>query len=131
MTDHNDYNTTIIHGGSVPKKRTTSNPDTYVRNMHQINTVNSASLERKIDSGDMSLHPFIDKNISRLIQTTRNLKKNGDKTITQRDLALLANQKGGKGIIPKDIADIESGNFRLTTENKLKIQAVKRALNIT
>jgi hypothetical protein len=50
--------------------------------------------------------------------------------VTQKDLASLANQRGGKGVTPKDIADIESGNIRLTTENKLKIQAVKKALNM-
>lgn len=129
MTDQNDY-TTIIYGKSVPPKRITSNPNAVRKEFHNINKPNVAVLERKIDSGVMSLHPMIDKNISHSIQTKRNSIKNGEKTMTQKELASLANQRGGKGITPKDIADIESSNIRLTTENKLKIQAVKKALNM-
>jgi hypothetical protein len=128
--DNNDYSTTVIHGGSAPPKRITSNPNAVVKDAHQINKANAASLERKIESGEMSLHPLIDKELSQSIQTARNSRKVGDKATTQKELASLANQRGGKGITPKDISDIEGGNIRLTTENKLKIQAVKKALNM-
>jgi hypothetical protein len=126
MTSRNDYNTTIIHGKKPVKRGEIVDAERKT----QTTSMNSASLERKIDSGDMGLHPYIDKDVSHLIQSTRISQKNGEKTLTQRDLATLANQRGGKSITPKDIADIESGNIRLTTENKLKIQAVKKALSI-
>lgn len=130
MTDRNNYTTTIIYGKSAPPKKITSNPNAVMKDKHTINKANAAVLEEKIEAGEMSLHPLIDKNISRSIQTARNIMKNGEKIVTQKDLASLANQRGGKGITPKDIADIEAGNIRLTTENKLKIQAVKKALSL-
>jgi hypothetical protein len=130
MTDRNDYATTVLHGKGLPPKKITSNPNAVVKDTHTLNKPNGAVLERKIDSGEMGLHPLMDKDVSRSIQTARNAMKNGEKTLTQKDLASLANQRGGKGITPKDVADIEAGNIRLTTENKLKIQAVKKALNI-
>ena len=125
-----DNTTVILSGKGLPPKRITSNPNAVKKDSHQINKTNGAVLERKIEDGEMSLHPMIDKDVSRSIQTARNAMKNGEKTVTQKDLASLANQRGGKGVTPKDIADIESGNIRLTTENKLKIQAVKKALNM-
>lgn len=130
MADRNDYGTTVIHGKSVPSKRIVSNPDAHLKDTNITNKVNSAVLERKIDSGEMALHPFIDKDTSHAIQTKRIATKNGDKTMTQKDLATRANQFGGKCIVAKDISDIESGIFRMTTENKLKVQAVKKALSI-
>lgn len=130
MTDRNDYATTIIYGKSAPPKKITSNPNAVKKDSHQINKTNGAVLERKIDDGMMTLLPLIDKEVSRSIQTARNAMKNGEKTVTQKDLASLANQRGGKGVTPKDISDIEAGNIRLTTENKLKIQAVKKAVGI-
>jgi hypothetical protein len=130
MTDRNDYTTTIIYGKSAPPKKITSNPNTVVKETHQINKANGAVLERKIESGEMSLHPLIDKDVARSIQSARNLMKNGEKCVTQKDIATLSNQRGGKGVTQKDIADIEAGNIRLTTENKLKINAVKKALNM-
>ena len=121
---------TIIYGKSAPPKMITTNPNAVVRDSHNINKANGAVLERKIESCEMSVHPLINKDVSRSIQTARNAKKNGDKTVTQKDLAMLANQRGGKGVTPKDIADIEAGNIRLTTVNKLKITAVKKALGM-
>lgn len=125
-----DNTTVILSGKGLPPKRITSNPNAVKKDSHQINKTNGAVLERKIEAGEMTLLPMIDKDVSHSIQAARNAMKNGEKTLTQKDLASLANQRGGKGVIPKDIADIESGNIRLTTENKLKIQAVKKALNM-
>ena len=125
-----DNTTVILSGKGLPPKRITSNPNAVKKDSHQINKTNGAVLERKIEDGVMTLLPLIDKEVARSIQTARNAMKNGEKTLTQKDLATLANQRGGKGVIPKDIADIEAGNIRLTTENKLKIQAVKKALNM-
>jgi len=130
MTDRNDYATTIIYGKSAPPKKITSNPNAVKKDSNHINKANVAVLSQKIDDGVITLLPLIDKDISHSIQIARNAMKNGEKTVTQKDLASLANQRGGKGVTPKDISDIESGNIRLTTENKLKIQAVKKALNM-
>jgi len=129
MINNNDYATTIIYGKSAPPKKITHNENAVVKDS-QNNKANCAVLERKIESGEMSLHPLISKEVSYSIQTARNAIKTGEKTLTQKDLASLANQRGGRGVTPKDVSDIESGNMRLTTDNKLKIQAVKKALNM-
>lgn len=123
-------NTTTIYGKSAPKKPIyPNNPNAIIKDTHTNNRPNVAVIEDKINSGVMTLHPLIDKKISLQIQSSRNTIKNGEKTLTQKDLASLANlQKVTKGITSKDIGDIESGNIRLTTENKLKIQAVNMAL---
>lgn len=129
MANHDD-NVTILRGKGLSPKKITSNPNAVVKDTHTQNKPNGAVLERKIESGEMGLHPIMNKTDSLSIQTARIQTKNGDKTLTQKDLASLANQRGGKSITLKDIADIESGTIRLTTENKLKIQAVKKALKM-
>ena len=132
MTDRNDITTTIIHGNpkNIQRERIVSNPNTTLKQSHTSNKMNASALEQKIDSGDMTLHPLIDHDLSHNIQTARNAMKTNDKTLTQKDLATKANQFGAKGIVAKDISDMESGTFRLTTDNKIKLQAVKKALGI-
>jgi len=119
----------LFMGRVLLQKKITHNENAVVKDS-QNNKANCAVLERKIESGEMSLHPLISKEVSYSIQTARNAIKTGEKTLTQKDLASLANQRGGRGVTPKDVSDIESGNMRLTTDNKLKIQAVKKALNM-
>jgi hypothetical protein len=121
----NNYGTTIIHGKSVPKKPVVGGS---VLKDQPTNTMNAKALETKIDNGDMALHPEISTEQSTSIRNGRNSIKNGEKTLTQKELAIMANQYGGKGVVQADIAEMESGKMRLTTINKLKIQAVLKAI---
>ena len=128
MQDRNDYRTTVIHGKSAPKPRLTSNPNAVRKDTHQINSLNGASIERKIDAGDMTLPPKISLDDGKQIAQLRTSKKINEKTMTQKQLAELANQRGGKNVSVKDIQEIESGQFLMNHENKLKLGAVKKAL---
>jgi hypothetical protein len=127
MTDRNDYRTIIIHGKSVPKTPTI-NLNAVRKDTYQVNGLNSASLERKIDSGDMTLPPTISLDDGKQIAQLRMNKLINEKTMTQKQLSELANQHGGKNISVKDIQEIESGKFLLNHMNKLKLNAVKKAL---
>ena len=128
MTDRNDYSTTVLRGKGIPAKRGTSNPNAQLRDTHSVDKPNASVLERDIDSGKKTLPPKIGIAIAREVQQLRAAKKIGDKTMTQSDLAQRANQSGGKGITPTDISNIEMGSFLMTTENKVKLNAVRNAL---
>ena len=125
---NNDYRTTIIHGKNPQRERVVSNPNTVLKNTHQINSLNGASIERKIDSGEMTVPPTLSLDEGKQIASMRTSKQINEKTMTQKQLAELANQKGGKNITVKDIQEIESGKLLMNHENKLKLASVKKAL---
>ena len=89
--------------------------------------MNASALERKIDDGTVTVLPKIDRETSSAIVAARVAKKIGEKTMTQSQLA---NSVNGKGIVLADINEMESGKMTLTTQNKLKINAVKNFLGI-
>lgn len=131
MTDRNDYHTTVIHGKSAPKPRITSNPNNVRKDTHLINSMNSASVERKIDSGDMTVPPTISLTDGQKIAQDRQNIKIDEKSMTQKQLAERANQKGGKNISVKDIQDIESGRFLMNHETNLNyLLSKKHSLNL-
>lgn len=120
--------TTIINGKKPIKKAETG--VVIDKPKHLVNSLNGASLERKIDSGEVTIFPKISSDDKQLIINTRVNKKINDKSMNQQELANLSNQRGGKSITTKDITEIESGRFILNHENKLKLTAVKRTLGI-
>lgn len=120
--------TTIIHGKKPIKKAEMG--IVIDKPKYLVNALNGASLERKIDSGEVTVFPKISSDDKQLIINTRVNKKTNDKSMTQQELANLANQRGGKSITTKDISEIESGRLMLNHENKLKLTAVKKALGI-
>jgi len=126
--NHQDLKTVVIHGKN-PTRQPTIQHGT-VKSPHHANTMNGAAIEKKIDDGTMTTPPMIPPAVSRLIIDHRVKTKVGDKTMTQLQLATAANQKGGRGILPKDITDMENGQMLVNHTNKLKIRAVQKALGI-
>lgn len=120
--------TTIIHGKKPIKKSVTE--CVINKPKHLVNALNGACLERKIDSGEITVFPNISSNDRRLIINSRLNKKINNKSMTQQELANLANQRGGKSITTKDISEIESGRFMLNHKNKLKLTTIKNVLQI-
>jgi hypothetical protein len=122
--------TIILHNPKVKKATITPTEDLGRKQTHQVNGMNSSALERKIDSGEVSIAPSISRDAGQTIALARQQKMVGEKAMTQVQLANLANQRGGKAITPKDISEIESGKLVLNQANKLKIRAVQKALGI-
>lgn len=122
---------TIVLHNPKNKKTTIASPDDIGRKQtHQVNGMNSSALERKIDSGEVSIAPSISRDAGQTIALARQQKMVGEKAMTQVQLANLANQRGGKAINQKDISEMESGRLILNHENKLKVRAVQKALGI-
>lgn len=122
--------TIVLHNSKVKKAVITSTDDLGRKSAHQVNGMNCSALERKIDSGEVSIAPSISLDAGKTIALARQQKMVGEKAMTQVQLANLANQRGGKAINQKDISEMESGRLILNHENKLKVQAVKKALGI-
>lgn len=122
--------TIVLHNSKVKKAVLTPIDDLGRKQSHQVNGMNSSALERKIDSGEVSIAPSISRDAGQTIALARQQKMVGEKAMTQVQLANLANQRGGKAINQKDISEMESGRLILNHENKLKVRAVQKALGI-
>jgi len=127
---HTSTPTITLHNSKVKKAVITPTDDLGRKSVHQVNGMNSSALERKIDSGEMGIAPSISLDAGKTIALSRQQKMVGEKAMTQVQLANLANQRGGKAINQKDISEMEIGRLILNHENKLKVQAVKKALGI-
>jgi len=127
---HTSASTIILHNPKVKKATLTPIDDLGRKSTHQVNGMNSSALERKIDSGEVSVASTISRDAGQTIATTRQQKMVGEKAMTQVQPANLANQRGGKAINQKDISEMESGRLILNHENKLKVRAVQKALGI-
>ena len=128
---HNSAPTIVLHNSKVKKATLTPIDDLGRKQTHQINGMNSSALERKIDSGEVSIAPSISRDAGQTIAIARQQKMVGEKAMTQTQLANLVNQNGGKAINQKDISEMEYGRLILNHENKLKVRAVQKALGIT
>ncbi len=126
----NSAPTIILHNSKVKKATLTPIDDLGRKSTHQVNGMNCSALERKIDSGEVTIASTISRDAGQTIALARQQKMVGEKAMTQVQLANLANQRGGKAINQKDISEMESGRLILNHENKLKVQAVKNALGI-
>ena len=126
----NSAPTIVLHNSKVKKAVLTPIDDLGRKQTHQVNGMNSSALERKIENGEVSIAPCISRDAGQTIALARQQKMVGEKAMTQVQLANLANQRGGKAINQKDISEMESGRLILNHENKLKVQAVKKALGI-
>ena len=120
------HNSTVVLKGKHAPKSTTINMDAIQTKTTQTGT-NASVLERKIDEGTVTVLPKIDREVSQAIVSARVAKQIGGKTMTQAQLAQSVN---GKGIVVADIRDMENGSMTLTTQNKVKINAVKNSLQI-
>ncbi len=127
---HTSAPTIVLHNSKVKKATLTPIDDLGRKSTHQVNGMNSSALERKIDSGEVTIASTISRDAGQTIALARQQKMVGEKAMTQVQLANLANQRGGKAINQKDISEMESGRLILNHENKLKVQAVKNALGI-
>jgi hypothetical protein len=126
----NNPPTIVLHNSKVKKAVLTPTDEIGRKQAHQVNGMNASALERKIESGEITVASTISRDAGMTIATSRQQKMVGEKTMTQVQLANLANQRGGKAINQKDISEMESGRLIMNHENKLKVRAVQKALGI-
>ncbi len=122
--------TIVLRKTNVKPKAPAATGDIARKESHQVNGMNASALERKIDSGEVTVAATISLDAGKTIALARQQKMVGEKAMTQVQLANLANQRGGKAINQKDISEMESGRLILNHENKLKVRAVQKALGI-
>jgi ribosome-binding protein aMBF1 (putative translation factor) len=123
---HQDLKTIIIH--KKQDKKPQINPSQVGEDGKKIfsgknsqgPSFNAASVERKIDSGEMGAPQTIPKEVSQKIINAR--REKGIKT--QKDLATMTS------IPVTDINQMESGKFVLTPQNKQKIRKVTNYLKL-
>jgi len=123
---HQDLKTIIIH--KKQDKKPQINPSQvgqdgkkfYSGKNSQGPEFNAASVERKIDGGEMGAPPTISKEVSQQIINARREKN----IKTQKDLAAMTS------VPVNDINQMESGKFVLTPQNKQKVRKITNYLKI-
>lgn len=123
-----DSSTIIIHGKNLPKKPTIATTDQLEAKFGATKNTQNAipyakKIETAIDAGIATEPPKIPKDISQLIQTTR--VKNGYKT--QKDLALAITSPN---VTTNEIRQMENGTMILNPQNRHKVQAIGRRLQL-
>jgi hypothetical protein len=77
-----DFKTVIIHGKNAPKSRDISLANVKTKaELHRTGGMNAASLERKIDSGDVTVPQKIPKTVSDMFRDARLVMKTPDGSI--------------------------------------------------
>ena len=124
---HQDLKTIIIH--KKQDKKPQNNPSQVNQDGKKIYSgknsqgpdFNAASVERKIDSGEIGAPSSIPKEVSQKIINARREKN----IKTQKDLANMT------AIPVTDINQMENGKFILTPQNKQKVRKVTNYLKIS
>jgi len=123
---HQDLKTIIIH--KKQDKKPQINPSQVGQDGKKIYSgknsqgpeFNAASVERKIDGGEMGAPPTISKEIAQQIVNARREKN----IKTQKDLATMTS------VPVNDINLMESGKFVLTPQNKQKVRKITNYLKL-
>ena len=123
---HQDLKTIIIH--KKQEKTQQINPSQVDKDGKKIFSgknsqgpdFNAASVERKIDSGEMGAPTTIPKEISQQIINARREKN----IKTQKDLATMTS------VPVNDISLMENGKFVLTPQNKQKVRKIANYLKL-
>lgn len=129
MSSNMDFTPLIIRGKNPPKSRNVSIDNVKTKTeLYRTNGMNAASLERKIESGDVMAPQKIPKDVSDLFRNARlAMKTVEDKSYTQDMFAKHCNVPK---VDSKFIQQLESGALLMNHENKLTIRKLQTKLKI-
>lgn len=129
MSSNMDFKTVIINGKSAPKSRDISLANIKTKaELHRTNGMNAASLERKIDAGDVTVPQKVPKNVSDAFRDARiAMKTPGDKSFTQD---MFAKHCCVPKVDTKFIQQLEGGSLLLNHDNKMTVRKLQAKLKL-
>ena len=125
-----DFKTVVIRGKSAPIKREINLNNVHAKSdLHRTNSMNSASLERKIDEGTVTVPKTIPLNVAQQFREARLAMTNTEgKTLTQD---AFAKQCCVPKVDAKFIQLLESGQLLLNHDNTIIVRNLQKKLQIS
>lgn len=124
-----DFKTLVIHGKNAPKSRDISIANVKTKaELHRTGGMNAASLERKIDSGDVTVPQKVPKHVSDAFRDARiAMKTPEDKSFTQD---MFAKHCCIPKVDVKFIQQLEGGSLLLNHDNKMTVRKLQAKLKL-
>jgi len=124
-----DFKTLVIHGKNAPKSRDISIANVKTKaELHRTGGMNAASLERKIDSGDVTVPQKVPKHVSDVFRDARiAMKTPEDKSFTQD---MFAKHCCIPKVDVKFIQQLEGGSLLLNHDNKMTVRKLQAKLKL-
>lgn len=124
-----DFKTLVIHGKNAPKSRDISIANVKTKaELHRTGGMNAASLERKIDSGDVTVPQKVPKHVSDVFRDARiAMKTPEDKSFTQD---MFAKHCCVPKVDVKFIQQLEGGSLLLNHDNKMTVRKLQAKLKL-
>jgi len=124
-----DFKTLVIHGKNAPKSRDISIANVKTKaELHRTGGMNAASLERKIDSGDVTIPQKVPKHVSDTFRDARMaMKTPEDKSFTQD---MFAKHCCVPKVDVKFIQQLEGGSLLLNHDNKMTVRKLQAKLKL-
>lgn len=125
-----DFKTVIIRGKSASVKNREINLNNVhsKADLHRTNSMNAASLERKIDDGTVTIPKTVPQNVAALFRDARLAMKTAeDKSLTQD---AFAKQCCVPKVDAKFVQLLESGQLLLNHDNKMIVRKLQTKLKI-
>jgi hypothetical protein len=124
-----DFKTVVIHGKNAPKSRDISIANVKTKaELNRTGGLNAASLERKIDSGDVTVPQKVPKIVSDMFRDARlSMKTAEDKSYTQD---MFAKHCCVPKVDVKFIQQLEGGSLLLNHDNKTTLRKLQTKLKI-
>ena len=124
-----DFKTVVIRGKSAPPKREINLNNVHAKSdLNRTNSMNAASLERKIDGGDVTVPKTVPSNVSALFRDARLVIKNAEEKSLTQDA--FAKQCCVPKVDAKFIQQLESGQLLLNHDNKMIVRKLQAKLKI-
>jgi len=129
MSTNMDFKTLVIHGKNAPKSRDISIANVKTKaELHRTGGMNAASLERKIDSGDVTVPQKVPKHVSDVFRDARiAMKTPEDKSFTQD---MFAKHCCIPKVDVKFIQQLEGGSLLLNHDNKMTVRKLQAKLKL-
>ena len=125
-----DFKPLVLRGKNpINTKRDISIDNVHAKSdVNHANKMNASSLERKIDSGEVTTPQKIPANVSALFRTARmNMKNAEGNTLTQDAFARSVNVRS---VDAKFINMIENGSLLLNHANKITLRNLQQKLKL-
>jgi hypothetical protein len=125
-----DFKTVVIHGKNAPKSRNISIDNVKTKaELHRTGGLNAASLERKIDSGDVTVPQTVPKTVSEKFRNARiEMKTADDKSYTQE---MFAKHCCVPKVDAKFIQQLENGTLLMNHDNKVTMRKLQTKLKLS
>ena len=129
MQNNMDLKTVFLHGKNLPKSRDISIENVMTKAaLYHTNTMNAASLERKIDTGTVTVPKSVPREVSTIFQKHRTSIINADGScLTQ---IAFAKQCNVPHVDAKFIQQLESGQLLLNHDNKTILRKLQQKQKI-